>query len=73
MLWSTLLHLCGLAVTTLWLRGERVAKVTLSPLKCFSNRVTVGFVQAIQDSVSGPLEIGKTICVVEDFLQLSVF
>ena len=43
----SLLHLCGFAVTTLWLRGERVAKVTLSPLKCFSNRVTVGLVQAM--------------------------
>ena len=40
----SLLHLCGLAVTTLWLRGERVAKVTFSPLKCFSNRVTSCFI-----------------------------
>ena len=62
----------GLAVTTLWLRGERVAKVTLSPLKCFSNRVTSCFIQTVQDSVSCFFEIGKTIGIVEDFLQLSV-
>ena len=74
MLWPTVLHLCGLAVITLWLRGRKSSKSqSFSPLKRFSDCIIVGPVQAIQDSVSSSIESCKTIGIVEDFLQLPVF